>query len=709
MGNNCCCKERRPDSQARSVSLDLLGPDDQELSSKETGEANGRESLTADGKPQKLGRKAVGCGAGKKPKRKPESNAPPKSPEEEQLISSALRRNQFLKSTSNMDRARIAQLVKVARKEPVKKGVVLIQEGDLNGESFYIVQKGKFKMTSTGKNQSRAKSTVTALAVDADGDGILDAITLEMGSSFGELALLYLEPRSATVQATEESEVWVIDRQDFKDILMKVPEEKIKEYVKHLQEVASLNCLVDEERTLLAQELVDVGFAQDEQIIEQGANGNTFYILYEGEVAIVKDEAVVSMLSASVELGRIQYFGEAALLDNEIRTATVKVVSDEAHTLAIDRETFESLLRPLHDIIDISKKEGAERKAAVCGDDPEMKPTPSQRDPQREFVDRDRLVTLGFLGRGGFGYVELAEHKDTAEVYALKSLEKGYIVEKGMQQNVMNEKNIQSSLKNRFIVRLFETYTESTRLLFLIEPALGGELFQVYQKHDFFGSAKHAQFYSAGIVFAFEYLHVQNIVYRDLKPENMLLTDKGHVKLTDMGLAKKIKGKTFTSCGTPDYFAPEIVKQIGHGMAVDWWELGVLIFELMVGYPPFAANDPMEIFRKISVGIDRVTFPSAGKGVVEDLVKQLCKRTASERLPMRAGGTKNIRQHPWFVASKFDWEAMQIQTLTPPFKPAVNGPKDLSNFPQAPGGDRPDAPYTDDGSGWDKDFATKRE
>merc|ERR1711862_752563 len=176
-----------------------------------------------------------------------------------------------------------------------------------------------------------------------------------------------------------------------------------------------------------------------------------------------------------------------------------------------------------------------------------------------------------------------------------------------------------------------------------MEAMLGGEPYATYNRKGFHGSEKHAKFYVAGVVNAFEHLHDRHIIYRDLKPENLLLNDEGKLKLTDMGLAKFVVGKTFTTCGTPDYFAPEVIATSGQTNAVDWWALGIFLFELMVGKPPFESQHPMQIYAKVIKGIGKVSFPPKCIGPCADLVKSLLKKDPADRLPMRPGKTQNLK------------------------------------------------------------------
>lgn len=189
----------------------------------------------------------------------------------------------------------------------------------------------------------------------------------------------------------------------------------------------------------------------------------------------------------------------------------------------------------------------------------------------------------------------------------------------------------------------------------------------------------------------------------DLKPENLLFDAQGLPKLTDLGLAKFVVEKTFTTCGTPDYFAPELLHCLGHTQALDWWTLGVLIFELMTGNPPFVGKHSMMIYAKIVQGIDKVPFPVTCAGEVGDLIRALLKADPSKRLPMRRGSVQNLTTHPWY--DDLDWEKLSNHTLDPPYRPQLKSSTDLSNF-SVRSDEAPQYEYVDDGSGWDRDFAS---
>jgi len=634
-------------------------------------------------------RQAVGGGAERNVATKPPS---PKNASERTLISEAIKRNSNMQTMGLTD-DKISNLVDVAWMESVPAGKEIITEGDLEADYFYIVKEGNFEILIS--RSENVQSADQAIGSHTERLG-----TVGTGGSFGELALLYYAPRAATVKARTASIVYVIDRINFKNVLAMSAEDFAKEHRKYIDKVEILGDLKDDEKTEVAKALVETNFSEGETIFEQGEKGKTFYILYQGEVSVIKSGKEVAKKTATAD--KAEFFGELALLSDAQRTATIKVVSPVAKTLSLDKTSFDLLLGPLDEIKKRGKTGGESKvgRGSMAVVPTEAKSTQGSR----QKIYRKDLARLGLLGCGGFGAVELVEHTQTKDTYALKALSKGYIVKCGMKKGVMSEKNIQIMCDSPFVVKLYETFNGEQSLYFLLELALGGELYATYSKKGFHGSEKHAKFYISGTVYSFEHLHEKKIIFRDLKPENLLLTDEGRIKLTDMGLAKVVVGKTYTTCGTPDYFAPELIASVGHTHAVDWWTLGILTFELMAGHPPFESAAPMQIYSKVTKGINKVSFPTKLRGACEDLVKGLCRKEPSDRLPMKKGGTDNIKKHSWFTG--FDWTAMKNMTLEPPYKPKVKSKKDIANFSARKEDMPPQVKYKDDGSGWDADFAT---
>jgi len=186
----------------------------------------------------------------------------------------------------------------------------------------------------------------------------------------------------------------------------------------------------------------------------------------------------------------------------------------------------------------------------------------------------------------------------------------------------------------------------------------------------------------------------------------LLVSDLGFLKVADFGLAKCTITQTYTACGTPEYFAPEIIASTGHTYAVDWWTLGVIIFEWMTGYAPFEAESPLKIFGRIQRGFSAIRLPTNMKtGDVGTLVAALLKPEPSERLPCLLGGIDNIKNHNWY--SPFDWDSFGNQSMSPPYKPKLDSVTDCCNFAGVNPLDMPPTlAYEDDGSGWDADFET---
>lgn len=210
----------------------------------------------------------------------------------------------------------------------------------------------------------------------------------------------------------------------------------------------------------------------------------------------------------------------------------------------------------------------------------------------------------------------------------------------------------------------------------------GGELFTYLRSVGRLETA-HACFYAAQVATMFEYIHGKNIIYRDLKPENLLISDDGYLKLTDFGFAKVVEGRTYTLCGTPEYLAPEILLNKGHGKAVDWWTLGILIYEMNAGIDPFTDEDPMGIYQKILKG--KVKFPRNFDKNAKSLVKHLLVADLSKRYGNLKNGANDIKNHRWFAG--IDWGKLVNKDIQVPYKPVVKSPNDTSNFSSYPESD----------------------
>ncbi|KAG1928732.1 RAC-beta serine/threonine-protein kinase [Pimephales promelas] len=286
---------------------------------------------------------------------------------------------------------------------------------------------------------------------------------------------------------------------------------------------------------------------------------------------------------------------------------------------------------------------------------------------------------LKLLGKGTFGKVILVKEKATGKYYAMKILKKDVIVAKDEVAHTLTENRVLQNSKHPFLTGLKYSFQTHDRLCFVMEYANGGELF-FHLSRDRVFSEERAKFYGAEIVSALDYLHSErNVVYRDLKLENLMLDKDGHIKITDFGLCKEgiTDGATMkTFCGTPEYLAPEVLEDNDYGRAVDWWGLGVVMYEMMCGRLPFYNQDHEKLFELILM--DEIRFPRTLGPEAKSLLSGLLQKDPKQRLGGGPDDAKEIMQHKFFEGT--EWQDVYERKLVPPFKPQVTSETDTRYF-----------------------------
>ncbi|KAK4682761.1 cytochrome c oxidase subunit 1 [Podospora pseudoanserina] len=319
------------------------------------------------------------------------------------------------------------------------------------------------------------------------------------------------------------------------------------------------------------------------------------------------------------------------------------------------------------------------------------------------LADFSRVRTLG---TGTFARVCLVRpshgtEADRSKVYALKILRKTEVIKLKQIDHVRHERQILSDVSGHpFITSFQASFSDHDFLYILLDYIPGGELFTYLRKYRRFDEDM-ARFYAAEIVLVLEYLHEHQggIAYRDMKPENLLLDAEGHIKLVDFGFAKRLGNnendhpeETYTLCGTPEYLAPEVIHNKGHTTAVDWWALGILIYEFLTGYPPFWHSNPIEIYKQI---VEKpVVFPQDPpiSPEAKDIIRQFCTVDRSRRLGNISGGAARVKAHPFFKG--VDWDAVLARKYKGPILPPVRYPGDAQCFDIYPEEDDRKEEYT---------------
>lgn len=289
--------------------------------------------------------------------------------------------------------------------------------------------------------------------------------------------------------------------------------------------------------------------------------------------------------------------------------------------------------------------------------------------------DFDKILAIA---AGAFGTVYLVRDTSTLIYHAMKATVKENIIKKKALKQIFLEKKILQSINFPFVTSLHCTLKDNLHVYIVMPYELGGEIFSLIKKLGAF-SEQMATFYAGQMVLALEYLHHCSVIHRDVKPENILICESGYIKLSDFGLCKILKSRTWTLCGTPEYLAPEIILSKGYTFSIDWWAFGVLVYEMICGYPPFYSTSPIKLYAKILDG--QFKAPPVMTSACKSLVRGLLEIEPSRRTGALKAGVYDIKSHQWF--EKMDWSALLHQRVFPPYIPKATNAGDVSNFPNS--------------------------
>ncbi|KAM8940242.1 cGMP-dependent protein kinase 2 isoform 2-T2 [Pelodytes ibericus] len=609
-----------------------------------------------------------------------------KDSSEKKLITDALNKNQFLK---RLDPHQIRDMVECMYEKTYAQGDYIIKQGE-PGSHIFVLAEGKTEVFQQNK-------LLTFIPV---------------WTTFGELAILYNCTRTASVKAISNVRTWALDREVFQNIMRKTAQTRHEEHRNFLRSVSLLRNLPEDTLMKIADCLELEYYEKGDYIIREGEEGSTFYIIAKGKVKVTQSTEGYQEAQLIKTLEKGDYFGEKALISDDVRSANI-IADDNVECLTMDREmfnqtvgTYEELQKYLEGYVSNLNLDDERRHAklavgqnlkAISLEMIQMKEMVARFSSSSPFEDLEIITTLGV---GGFGRVELVKVKNENLTFALKCIKKKHIVENRQQEHIHSEKNILEDACSPFVVKLYRTFKDNKYVYMLLEACLGGELWSLLRDRGCFEETI-AKFCIGCVTEAFEYLHRTGVMYRDLKPENLLLDSEGYVKLVDFGFAKKIFSgqKTWTFCGTPEYVAPEVILNKGHSFSVDFWSLGILLYELLTGNPPFTGPDQMMIYNLILQGIEKIEFHKRITRRSEELIRKLCRQNPAERLGNMKNGIADIKKHRWF--NSLDWEGLRARRFPSPLKPELSGPTDHSHFDNYP----PDQEIpSDEMSGWDQDF-----
>ena len=496
------------------------------------------------------------------------------------------------------------------------KGSVVIPAGTEKGAKLFMVLKGKLKTHS----------------------GVLIG---EVFSCIGDIEIIQSvnEVFEEDVICEGDCDIAEITKQNFEECIGGHFEQATanNEVLSALKRVQLLRGLSLDKLQMLIGALQIQNYSNGQLIVEQNDPGDTFYIIKSGRVDVIRDGLTLRTIT------KLDYFGERSVLFNEHRTATV-MANGNVSCWVLHRSDFFSII-----------------------DEPIRQNLIKRIELQDDSISLKDLVIVKILGKGMFGNVFLVADKIKTRLYALKTVSRKKIERYEIQENLILERKIMLQLDHMLILKLVRTFKDARRVYFLTEFVKGLDLFDVLRQLNLV-SDMDSKFYTGCLIMMFEHLHERDIIYRDLKPENVMVDEDGYPKLIDFGIAKIVRERTYTVVGTPHYMAPEVIIGKGYGLSADYWSIGIMLYEFMYGGVPFGEEeeDPYIIYEKVIEG--KLVYPNFIDS--KELPKSMIEQLLSKSPAMRTGGSGgSLKNHPWFIG--FDWEALFNRQIDSPYKPKI--------------------------------------
>ncbi|KAL9184858.1 hypothetical protein ACHAXT_002635 [Thalassiosira profunda] len=488
------------------------------------------------------------------------------------------------------------------------------------------------------------------------------------GDYFGEQAIVKNQPRKADATAKRDTIALALSREVFETVLGPLPEVIARSNDRRLLRTVPLFADSDIENfeyELMGALIDDVKYPTEREILSEGdyVDAPALYLVRSGVLEAFTDDGESRILKSGT------FFGEDTLLPDEDQKyggkggmkqsrETVEVLED----CVLGKLTLANIDSVILDLGRMGNKKGG------------------GRDLLDRSIDITRLERHTLLGAGTFGQVWLASDRKSGKAYALKVQIKRELIDHHQAGGVCREREVMSKIDHPFVIKLVNTAQDHQSVFMLLNLVQGGELFNVMHNDERDTiPEQEVKFYAAGILEGLAYMHRRRIVYRDLKPENVLIDEKGYTVIVDLGFAKMINDKTYTLCGTPLYLAPEVILSRGHDKGADYWSLGCLMYEMIVGQTPFYDHniDQITLFKRIVHG--RYRFPSQSfSEEAQGLIAGMLANKLTQRLGCLAHAERDIKDHPFMGDINFG--KLGKRMMKAPWVPLLRDPLDASCF-----------------------------